>query len=444
MNDRALILSCGGSPEPLIYCIKEYEPDFIYFLCSYNSKGIAEDIVNELSIPEDKYSLKMVKNHESLDESFAKSREIIKELQKNYSQVHIDFTGGTKPLVSGLVLAAIGEKCTYTYVGSIDEKARDKKGLGIVKSGFEKIKEQKDPYDVYAVMEFEKGMEFFDKYQFSAAKTNFIEASKKLESPNLKEIALFFVDLIELYDLWDKFNNLFINKQPLKNAFRDILNRINNSDIIKSYFESDYPLFKQQIKNNSNFLELKLSRKGMIEFDDVKYYLPDLLNNASRRIEEGKYDDAVARLYRAIELIAQIGLVNNNLINDQILKVNKEFRINKDAILSLNNYKVDSLIRGWNEYYSKPSKKNFGVTSNKSFKLLCALDVPFAEEYLKDKKLKSNVNSRNGSILAHGLNPINENEAIELFNQVIKYSKDVFPELEKYMEMSKFPKFSTD
>lgn len=137
-------------------------------------------------------------------------------------------------------------------------------------------------------------------------------------------------------------------------------------------------------------------------------------------------------------------MVNNNLINDQILKVNKEFRINKDAILSLNNYKVDSLIRGWNEYYSKPSKKNFGVTSNKSFKLLCALDVPFAEEYLKDKKLKSNVNSRNGSILAHGLNPINENEAIELFNQVIKYSKDVFPELEKYMEMSKFPKFSTD
>ena len=34
----------------------------------------------------------------------------------------------------------------------------------------------------------------------------------------------------------------------------------------------------------------------------------DLLNNASRRAEEGKYDDAVARLYRCIELIAQIKL----------------------------------------------------------------------------------------------------------------------------------------
>lgn len=444
MNEKALILSCGGSPEPLIFCIEEYEPNFIYFLCSSTSSDIADSIVNKLNINGDQYNLKIVKNHESLDESFAKSREIIKELQKEYTNIHIDFTGGTKPMVSGLVLAAIGEKCTYTYVGSMDDNSRDKQGMGIVKSGFEKIKEQKDPYDVYAVMEFEKGMEFFDNYQFQASKTNFIEASEKLESKDLREIAKFFVDLVKLYELWDKFNNLLTKKRTLKVAFNDILDRIEDSSTLKSYFEEDYPKFKEQIKYNSVFLDLKLSRRGMIEFNNVKYYLPDLLNNALRRIEEGKYDDAVARLYRAIELIAQIELVNNNLINDQILRVNKEFKINKNSIIALNNPNIESLICNWNEYRVNPFKKTFGIPSNKSYKLLCALNVSFAEDYLNDKKLKNNVNSRNGSILAHGLNPINEKKAKELFNQVVTYSKEVFTDVDNYMEMSKFPKFSAD
>ena len=35
-------------------------------------------------------------------------------------------------------------------------KGRDKDCLGVVQSGFESIKNQRDPYDVFAVMEFEK------------------------------------------------------------------------------------------------------------------------------------------------------------------------------------------------------------------------------------------------------------------------------------------------
>ncbi|KZX12091.1 TIGR02710 family CRISPR-associated CARF protein [Methanobrevibacter oralis] len=442
MDDRALILSCGGSPEPLIYCIKEYEPDFIYFLCSYNSKGIAEDIVNELSIPEDKYSLKMVKNHESLDESFAKSREIIKELQKNYSQVHIDFTGGTKPLVSGLVLAAIGEKCTYTYVGSIDEKARDKKGLGIVKSGFEKIKEQKDPYDVYAVMEFEKGMEFFDKYQFSAAKTNFIEASKKLESNNLREIAKLYIRIVHIYDKWDKFDNLTDEHKTLNNELSLILNDICNSLNLKNNLNHS---FISQIKNNIEFLKLKISKRGKIKPSDAPYYLPDLLNNSLRRIEEGKYDDAVARLYRSIELIAQVKLTDKKIINVHVLESNKQFKIDRRELNSVPNVNFGKLFNIHEYKNSQSSKdKTFKVGLKSSYRILDCLGSSFAKEYLEDEDIGKNLDSRNASILAHGLKTINKKTADNLYNQVFKYAKKAFPELEKYMEMSKFPKFSTD
>ena len=72
--------------------------------------------------------------------------------------------------------------------------------------------------------------------------------------------------------------------------------------------------FLAQINENLEFLKLKISKRG-IKTGDVKYYLPDLLNNAYRRIEEGKYDDAVARLYRSIELTAQLGLVNEGVVD---------------------------------------------------------------------------------------------------------------------------------
>ena len=442
----ALILSCGGSPEPLIYSINKIEPDFIYFLCSEQSKEEAEKIINDLiendiNYSNERFSIKTVENHESLDDSFAKSREIIKELENDYDKIHIDFTGGTKPMVSGLVLAAIGENCSYSYVGSKNSKSRDKNGLGIVQSGFESIKEQKDPYDVFAVIEFEKGMDFFNRYQFDASRRNFKDAMKKLESENLKELSNLYIELVNLYDLWDKFNNKDNNKKTLNSILDNILRKINSSENLLNHLNREYPNFIPQIENNIEFLKLKITKRG-IQKDDVLYFLPDLLNNAFRRIEEGKYDDAVARLYRSVELIAQIKLTQNNLINKHTLQSNSKFKINTEDIINLNNNDVNELVEDFPEY--DESNKTFKIGSKKSYRLLEALGSNFASEYLKDYDIKDNIESRNDSILAHGLNPIDKNRANELYSQVLRYAKKAFPEVEKYMEMAKFPKFIND
>lgn len=439
---KALILSCGGSPEPLIFCIEDYEPDFTYFLCSNDSVDIAHDIAKNCNLGDNQFNVKVVKNHECLEDCFAKSREVIKELQSKYDNVHVDFTGGTKPMVSGLVLAAIGEECTYSYVGSKNSESRDKDGLGVVQNGFESIKDQRDPYDVFAVMEFNRGMDFFNRYQFEAAKVNFDEACKKLESENLREIAELFSRIVDVYDSWDKFNNLY-KKKPIKTAFYNILNDIENSDNLKRYFEQEHPDFLSQIKNNHEFLELKVSRKGMIELDNVKYYLPDLLNNAYRRIEEGKYDDAVARLYRTIELIAQLGLTDEGLIKSEVLMQNKEFKIDLNIIDKLDDDEIKSFVYQLREYEKalRYGKSHIGIGSDQSYRLLSKCDIDYACDYLKDKKLKTNVGSRNGSILAHGLNPIDKKKANKLYSQVLSYAKRAFPDLVKYMDMSEFPKF---
>lgn len=377
-----------------------------------------------------------------MEDAFAKSREIILELQAKYDKIHVDFTGGTKPMVSGLVLAAIGEECTYSYVGSENRVSRDNGGLGVVQNGFEKIKNQRDPYDVFAIMEFNRGIDFFNRYQFEAAKLNFQEASEKLESKNLKELAELYVNIVEVYDSWDKFNNLY-DKQPIKTAFYNINHIIENSDNLKNYFNKNYPNFISQLKNNWEFLELKVARRGLIEPDNVKYYLPDLLNNAYRRIEDGKYDDAVARLYRSIELIAQVGLTEEGIIKTATLRENKEFKIDLDVIEELDDEDIRLFIYELQEYKDalRYGKSHVGIGSDKSFKLLSRFCVDYAGDYLKDKKVKSNVRMRNGSILAHGLQPIDKSKTIELYSQVLKYAKRALPDLVKYMGMAKFPKF---
>ena len=437
---KALILSCGGSPEPLIFCINDFKPDFVYFLCSNDSVDIANDIADECRLTQDQFALKCVSNHQSLEDSFAKSREIIQELKKEYDNIHVDFTGGTKPMVSGLVLAAIGEECTYSYVGTEGLDGRDKDGLGVVQDGFETITNQRDPYDVFAVMEFNRGMDFFDKYQFEAAKSNFNEAIKKLESEDLKELSELYLDLVDVYDKWDKFKNIDDEKRTLNSILSSILNKINTSDNLKRHMNENHLNFISQIEMNIEFLKLKISRRGVIKVQDVPYYLPDLLNNAYRRIEEGKYDDAVARLYRAIELIAQVTLSNEKIIDEHILKSHAEFKVNKNDLSSKCCVDADLLVQDWHEYIN--SGKTFGVGLKKSYELLESLGSLYATDYLNDEDIKNNLSFRNRSILAHGLKPVDEKIATKLYKQVLSYAKKAFPDIVKYMDMADFPKFN--
>ena len=424
---KALILSCGGSSEPLQFCIDDFKPDFIYFLCSEGSQIIVDDI-NKNNI---EFKIKILKNHESLEDAFAFSCEIINELKKDYDEIHVDFTGGTKPMVSGLVLAVIGEKCTYSYVGTENFEGRDKNGLGIVKNGFEHIKSQRDPYDVFAVMEFNKGIDFFNKYQFAASRVNFIQASQKLESDNLNEIAKLFSKIVDIYDSWDKFNNKY-NKNPIHTVFKEILKSIESSNNLNEYFTENHPDFLNQLKNNIEFLNIK----GDAKIKNVKYYLPDLLNNAQRRIKEGKYDDAVARLYRAIELIAQVGLCNNRVIDEHSFKAFDEFQIKKSAL----NGDAYYLALEWYEF--NKSTRTFKIPLKKSYELLEALGSEFAGEYLNDDNIKKDMLVRNKSILAHGLNAIDKKKAEDIYERVFQYSKKAFPDIVKYIKMSKFPKFN--
>ena len=443
MSKTALILTIGQATEPSIKRINTLEPDFVYFIHSTKSKENALFIIEETGVKN--YKFKLLDDHESVDDAFIKSLDCINELKDDYKVIG-DFTVGTKPMVAGLVMACIDQDCKYVYLGESDEDSRHE-GMGPVKSGQEKTKNQENPYENYAINEFRSGREFFDKFQFAAAFDNFSNAEKKLKYLDLKQRSNIFMKIVRFYDSWDKFNDTLDDIQL--NRFLDeiILKKINQNESLREYFENEIPEFYAQMKRNKIFLDKKITSKTS---QSIIYYLPDLLNNAKRRIREGKYDDAVARLYRSMELISQIRLNQYNLLDTSKIDNNKTFFVDKKKVKNKATKEVLAEIDNWNPNGWRKSNVEFlDFDLSKNYKLLkffskdTKYDLTDSTCKLVSNyyKINSRVQKRNTSILAHGLKPLNKVETNNLYKLVLNHSKKLCEDIEKEMDLAKFPNF---
>lgn len=442
----ALILTIGKATEPSIKRIKQLKPDLIYFIHSVKSKENTLLIIEETGI--DNYKFKLLDDHESVEDSFLKSLECIDEIKDDFTIVG-DFTVGTKPMFAGLVMACVERDCQYIYLGESDENSRHD-GMGPVKSGQEKTKDQENPYENYAINEFRSGREFFDKYQFIASFENFSNAEMKLKFKELKQRSNIFMKIVRFYDAWDKFND-DLEDIPLNRFLNEIvIRKINDNESLREYFENEIPNFYNQMKKNKLFLDKKITDKTS---QSIIHYLPDLLNNSKRRIIEGKYDDAVARLYRAMELISQIRLNQYNVLDKNKIDDNKTFFVDKMKLkqrLSKSSVaEVDTLrIGGW----KNNNIELLDLDSGKSYRLLKILsneskyDLTDSTKKLVTNYYKINpqVQRRNTSILAHGLRPLNKMESEQLYKLVLNHSKKLCINIENEMEMAEFPQFKGD
>lgn len=429
---------------------------------SHESESFKEEVENyiklnmpsilEQPISDDIVLRAEIKDHESLDNSFSVSKKVFNKFNNiDDYYVIVDFTGGTKPMVSGIVLAVVEGNFSnfeFRYVGSAGSEKRTKKGLGIVQDGSEITKIQTNPYEKYGITEFKRGRNFFDSYQFKEASQNFLNAENSLEEGHRKELSKYYKKLAEFYQSWDKFNTYIdvYNEKLEINENRRLTSHL-QKDLIekcpKDIFMDDSRNSKEffnQMNNNLEFLRNKLSKNKNKAID---YYLPDLLNNASRKIEMGFYDDAVARLYRALELIAQISLNKLGIIDQTRLEQNT-FHINKKQFFNetIDNPKARSKVARFQiKDYENKKSKTFKLQLSTSYDLLKSFDSQLALDYYADTELFYSKEKRNNSILAHGLEPLDYASAKKFYDKVFEFSKILFPNIEEQMELAKFPKF---
>lgn len=380
----------------LLYSIERLRPKKIVFFGSEKSKLTITALKEKYSkkhgedLPENGFVL--INDIDDFSSFYDCVQEKIDEFD-DY-EIIIDYTSGTKTMTAGIAIASVLNRCDLYVVSGTRES-------GVVKEGTEVHKEQ-SLYKVYDKLVLDEIKSFFNKYQYEAC-IKLLGEVRSLTNSQKED----YKNLILSYKNFDSFNHkdaleIFDNK-----SFSEILGN------------------KLQIIKNNKTLNIITNKKHK---QNKEYILASLLNNALRRSEEGKYDDAIARLYRSLELISQIKLEERGYdsSNFDVLKLKKEISVNDFDHLHLN----------------KPPHKDFiEISLAKGFSILKCLGEGVGAKYKKNKAIKNSLKLRNKSILAHGLEPRSKEEFEELWNLTFEFAKEAFPSIEEFLSESEFPKF---
>lgn len=377
----------------IAFSIKNSNPTKISFVVTNESKEITFPIIKEYvkDLPEYEFMILDEKEKDDVESVYKKTRERIEKYQNEDYEVVVDFTSGTKAMSSGAVLAGAEKNCNLRYITGERER-------GVVVKGTERAVEISP---IYFFINRQEGLikELFNLYQFDACFELIEEVKQTIAKRDIIERMEKYEKLAKAYSMWDKFDH--------KSAL-EILNGIGR--------EFD-------IGENKKFLNLLNKAKWKEEF-----LIPDLINNARRRIEEGKYDDAVARLYRCIEMIAQYRLKSKYELDPSSIEFGdlERYFIHETKLL---------------EKYKKCADEN-GI-----IKLALKADYQLLKDLgdeiggvIEDGRLKDMLKKRNESILAHGITPISKNDAEELYEKVVEVAKNVIVDLEEKMKIAEFPK----
>ena len=399
---KALVLTIGTGTRPeeidsyisgILRTIKDKNPDIILFINSRETHEKTYPLVRERLDLEDKIVYELIlKDENDISEIVEQMhQEISKKLIMKgvcFDDITIDITFGTKVMSAGLLVSAV-----MNNIKEVSYVSGKRKG-GIVLPGTERVLTVELNY-VFDVQKLMKSIEYFNTYQFKSA----ISLCEEVSFHLLREKKEFLLKLYRAYDLWDKFDfdgALSLLKEVSKSS-DNLLRKCR---------------IKSKIERSKEYLH-KIKDCSMDSLNDE--IISEVINNAVRRCEEGKYDDAMARLYRALEMIGQkrfkevFGCTTDNVkeekMPDEIRnKIKSKVRYDGKIKFGLFDtfdalyYKGDEVGKKFYTHFDVVHSEKDGIT----FKKILGI--------------------RNSSILAHGIVPVKEAG----LDQAFKLVKDVF------------------
>ncbi len=386
--------------------INKIYPDYVVFFASDKSKrtvAYIEDLFTQEGdefIPEEDYQIVPMEAIDDFNSCFEIFESKIWEFEYSNDdeeyKIIMDYTSGTKTMSASMAC------CGLFYSKDLISVGGDR-SLGEVSAGTELINYQNlyKIYDKFALMRTRYN---FNAHRFIAC----VDILNYIIDLNIHKDS--FLNLCKAYHAWD------------------------NMDFEKAY---DY-LMKVDL-NQNEFIEVKkgitqnLKALGTIVHSRSKnlkycYVLASLINNSIGKAEEHRYDDAIARLYRAFELTAQIRLHSHGIKSSDVdTSVLLENNVSKEFVDGLEKTREDGKIR-------------IGLV--KDFLLLNELNDDLGKYYIEnEKKIKSMTLKRNNSILAHGLESKSEEDFNEFLEVVVDMAKKLDKDMNKFLKETKFVKF---
>lgn len=373
----------------LLKSILHYKPDCTLFFGSELSKNTVESLKTQyhehVGEEMENYQFVRLLDVDRFDECFQKIRQEI--LDREGWEIIIDYTSGTKTMTMSAAIASVLYGKDLTLVSG--ERGQN----GLVSTNTEEIKTQ-SLYSAYDKILNDKMIDAFNHHRFETALQHINDIVKLNQRESLLKI-------VQAYNNWDKFHH-----QEAFDLLRNI--KVNVKD-------------EGAFKRNKEFLGTLVNARDVKEY----YLLADLINNAQRRCQEGKYDDALARLYRAVEFISQI-------------------RLKKEYGIDTSDVDLDRIPDFVQEKYQKKMKNSkIAIGLREGYKLLRELNDDLGGLFISDNRLFDLLNKRNSSILAHGFEPITGErveEVKELNGKVIYLGGILYPGLDDLMYKAEFMK----
>jgi CRISPR-associated protein (TIGR02710 family) len=381
-NHHFLICTVGGTADPILAAIKEWKPDRVLLIPSAGTNTIADDVERNCgSVPTGAWE--RIKLHDA--ENFSDCVRLMRGLDENVAawlrkgptyDVIVDFTGGTKCMSAALALVSRRWPCRFSYIGG---SKRTKSGVGVVEPGNEQARITQNPWNALGYQAIEDACLLFDQQAFMPAANLLDKARQAVDDDSIKRTLSTLHQLCEGYGLWDRFQH--------KEAAQRIENTLRNSNDLKAVFGSNHSeLVISTLQQHCATLETLFTQP------QSRAMVADLLANAKRRFREARWDDGVARLYRAIEWIAQRVLAERHAIPDT-------GSVPLECI-------PEQLRERW-QSRAENGKLKLGLRD--AYLLLDALGDEAARTYKElklDDRDRSPLKARNQSILAHGAQPV--------------------------------------
>lgn len=390
----------------LYYTIDKIRPIHVVFFASDKSKetiGYIEELFkmdNDEFIAGEDYQIVEISAIDDLNTCFEAYESKIWEFdyiddETDY-KIIMDYTSGTKTMSAAMA------SCGMFYSKDLISVGGDR-STGEVSRGTEIINYQ----NIYKI--YDKFVLMRTRYNFNANRfMACIDMLNYIVDLNIHKESL--LHLCKAYYAWDNMD--------FEEAY-DNLKKVDANHIELSDIKNDIKFNLKALGNIMNSRSVNLKNC---------YILASLINNSIRRSEEFKYDDAIARLYRSFELIAQIELTKYNIKSSDIdVSILKQNNVSDEFILELEKTREDGKIR---------------IGLEKDFLLLNELGNDLGKYFIENKsKIKDLTKKRNYSILAHGLDSLTKKDFDEFLKIVLNLSYSLDTDMKKFLNQTRFAKF---
>ncbi|MBC7252759.1 MAG: TIGR02710 family CRISPR-associated protein [Actinobacteria bacterium] len=301
---NALILTLGTSPQPLILVLEALRPQKVYFLYTPETEQHLSRVIKEVDY---------LRNHEIAYDRDRIDADNPLELYEKVGRKWMEWsrnprclcalcnTGGKKSMVSASAVAAYFLGMDLIYVDH-SEYVED---LRIPKPGTEYLTVLPNPLVAMGELKLKEAKSLFNAGNFEMSLRVLGQIGEELRGRYALPVGTMvgvLSELVQGYSYWDRFH-YGKAKEKLESALRKVI-------------QFDLGIDVTQLEKNLRALEhLSLEKRGQSLFSVLRdepifgfRLAVDLYLNSLRKAEAGLPDDAVVRLYRCLELVAQLRL----------------------------------------------------------------------------------------------------------------------------------------